>query len=612
MYDFPGIGLDVWDNNFYWGGPDSIHWAGFDAMDDWTPESAGCSSDTGVVTVDSSGVIHLGTICIPADPIILDLDGDGIELISGSSSPVFFDQDGDGFRERTGWTGPDDGFLVIDLAQNQSTGADGKITHRKEMQFALWHQDAETDLEGLALAFDSNNDGVFDSNDARFSEFRVWRDANQNGETDAGELQTLSNAGIQSINLASDQQAYQLNGNNVRGETTYSRTDGTSAIAADVALTFDPFGILVTDTTNQELLPKPIPGQVIVSEENVVPLVNFWSMAYALYSNQLSSLNSSNVIAPMADGHWISELPHVQELPSFGTVLADIIFSSAMVYGLDYIGSLYGSPIVFEDGAEIYYFRAPETSSGEDIALHQSPGVDFSGAQGGGGSDHFHSAQNQSVALAGGDGNDTLEGGSNNDVLMGGDGADLLKGGGGDDVFFFDGHDTVVGGEGFDVAIAEGAIGVTLDLGQTSIEAVYGDIGDDHFYTSTNLGSLMSGNAGNDQLYGGSGSDTLLGGPGEDVLQGGAGDDTLGGGTGSDIFVFRDGFGDDVILDFDLSQIGEKVDLSLVSTISDFSDLRANHLRQSGNDTIIEDGNGNIITLNNVDMSNLVVNDFLF
>ena len=54
---------------------------------------------------------------------------------------------------------------------------------------------------------------------------------------------------------------------------------------------------------------------------------------------------------------------------------------------------------------------------------------------------------------------------------------------------------------------------------------------------------------GNDTLYGGAGDDTLYGNAGNDVIDGGTGDDTLFGGQGADRFVFRKGYGEDLIAD---------------------------------------------------------------
>lgn len=53
-------------------------------------------------------------VSIMADPIVLDLDGDGIELTALVTSTTVFDLDNDGYAERTGWVGPHDGLLVHD------------------------------------------------------------------------------------------------------------------------------------------------------------------------------------------------------------------------------------------------------------------------------------------------------------------------------------------------------------------------------------------------------------------------------------------------------------------------------------------------------------------
>jgi hypothetical protein len=110
-----------------------------------------------------------------------------------SSSATFFDTDSDSYQERTAWAGADDGMLVIDL------DGDGQVTQAKEIAFAEWTSEQDSDLQALVKVFDSNQDDVFDSQDERFAEFRIWKDANSNGVVDAGEMMTLQEAGIQSM-----------------------------------------------------------------------------------------------------------------------------------------------------------------------------------------------------------------------------------------------------------------------------------------------------------------------------------------------------------------------------------------------------------------------------
>ncbi|MFK3781716.1 hypothetical protein [Agrobacterium sp. NPDC089420] len=127
---------------------------------------------------------------ILADPLILDLDGDGVELVSLDVSNVHFDYDGDGFAEKTGWVSPDDGILVDDKNSN------GKVDGAYEL-FGSASKDGFAVLETL----DSNRDGKISADDEVFDRLKIWRDLNQNGVTDDGELLTLTEAGIESISL---------------------------------------------------------------------------------------------------------------------------------------------------------------------------------------------------------------------------------------------------------------------------------------------------------------------------------------------------------------------------------------------------------------------------
>jgi len=61
------------------------------------------------------------------DPLILDLDGDGVELLPLAGSTVHFDYDHDGFAERTGWALADDGMLAYDANNNGAVDGIGEL-----------------------------------------------------------------------------------------------------------------------------------------------------------------------------------------------------------------------------------------------------------------------------------------------------------------------------------------------------------------------------------------------------------------------------------------------------------------------------------------------------
>jgi hypothetical protein len=98
---------------------------------------------------------------------------------------------------------------------------------------------SHTDLDGLRAGFDSNHDGVFDVQDAKFAEFKVWQDLDQDGVSDAGEVRSLVDWGISSINLLSDGVVRApAEGVVEAGQTLAMAADGTSVLVADAAFAY--------------------------------------------------------------------------------------------------------------------------------------------------------------------------------------------------------------------------------------------------------------------------------------------------------------------------------------------------------------------------------------
>jgi transposase-like protein len=80
---------------------------------------------------------------------------------------------------------------------------------------------------------DSNRDGVVNSLDANFNQLRVWRDLNQDGISQAGELQTLSQAGIACIGVTGTATNTNLgNGNTQVASGSFTRTNGSTGVTA--------------------------------------------------------------------------------------------------------------------------------------------------------------------------------------------------------------------------------------------------------------------------------------------------------------------------------------------------------------------------------------------
>jgi len=198
-------------------------------------------------------------------------------------------------------------------------------------------------------------------------------------------------------------------------------------------------------------------------------------------------------------------------------------------------------------------------------------------------------------------GSDTIKGGQGADTIYGQGGIDDIDGGGGADVIDGGTHDDIInGGNGNDTI--DGSRGNDTLSGARANDVLNGGLGDD----------TLSGGSGFDGLIGGDGHDTIDGEGGADIIEGRSGDDTLTGGAGADDFIFEEGFGNDIITDFNATGNGEDIDLSQISAIVDWSDLESNHMTLLGLDVLIDDLAGNTITLLNVDIADLGQLDFIF
>ena len=293
--------------------------------------------------------------------------------------------------------------------------------------------------------------------------------------------------------------------------------------------------------------------------------------------------------------------------------------------------------------------------------VHGGGGSDL--VRGGGDNDLLYGELGRDV-MYGDRGNDTIYGGSAADSVYGGYNDDLLRGGADDDVLhgelgidtlFGDrGNDSLYGGNhrdylygGYDDDLIHGGGDGDELYGQLGSDTLRGDLGDDRLYGGNNedvldggLGNdlvrggssrdIMTGGGGNDTIHGDNGNDRMLGGSGNDVMRGGRdhdflyggdGNDTLRGdhgfdrmqgGAGADSFIFSNGHGDDTITDFGTNGEIDIVDLEGVTSITDFSDLMNNHTQQQGTSVVIETGGGDMLTLLNVEISDLSAVNFIF
>ena len=168
-------------------------------------------------------------------PLILDLDGDGVETISKEEGTLF-DIDADGDKDKTGWVGADDGLLVRDINNdgiiNDASELFGEYTIKEDGSKAKDGFDALSEL-------DSNNDGVINQEDDAFDELQVWKDLNSDGITNDGELISLAEANIKEISLSNEVDDTIDNGNTIGLKGSYTNSDGKEEEISDVWFSYE-------------------------------------------------------------------------------------------------------------------------------------------------------------------------------------------------------------------------------------------------------------------------------------------------------------------------------------------------------------------------------------
>ncbi|MFH1531880.1 MAG: hypothetical protein ABIK09_14235 [Pseudomonadota bacterium] len=164
--------------------------------------------------------------CNVGDPIVMDLDGDGVELLPIQDG-VNFDLWAAGHPQAMAWVHPDDGFLIIDRNSN------GRVDDGAEL-FGNVDGVHEHGFDHLA-ALDTDGDRVLTATDEAFAELRIWQDRNSNGLSEAGELIRLSEFGIDRIPLDADRSGEVVAGNRIAYQVTATGASG-SRILGDAFL----------------------------------------------------------------------------------------------------------------------------------------------------------------------------------------------------------------------------------------------------------------------------------------------------------------------------------------------------------------------------------------
>lgn len=200
-----------------------------------------------------------------ADPLALDLDGDGFETIGNvSGEMVLFDHAGGGVRTGTGWLTGGDAWLALDRdgdglilsgaelfgvdtpLPGGGKGADGfaalrpmdtngdGVVDAADAPLDAWQVPQDVDADGLVLAGESGG--------ASFANLLLWRDENLNGFSEPYELESLAQAGIARIRLDAAADGRVLGGGNrLLLAADFERGDGTTGRAGALDLVRETF-----------------------------------------------------------------------------------------------------------------------------------------------------------------------------------------------------------------------------------------------------------------------------------------------------------------------------------------------------------------------------------
>jgi Ca2+-binding RTX toxin-like protein len=483
---------------------------------------------------DPSEIIEsLQTIFTQAEktrsPLILDLDGlNGVETL-GKTSGIHFDHDGNKFAEQSGWVGQNDGMLVWDKNGN------GQIDNGTELfgNNTALKNGSKADNGFTALAdLDSNKDGKVDANDAASRQLRVFKDANSNGVVDAGELLTLAQAGVKSLNTGYTTQAVtDANGNQHLQAGSFTTTSGQNRAMDDVW-----FAVDTARTVDKDLVAV---NSTIAALPDLAGFGNVHTLHQAMARDASGKLQALvQQYAATKDPAVRAGLPNdivyrwagVQDIDPasraatmiYGNAIGDArkLATLETFLGESYLGTwCWGTrdPNPHGQAAPVLLSAYDQLAQWVDRQLlaqslyrpmYESIGLSWN-------ADSQNLEWDVSAVVA------ILKAQYSADPLQG----QALLAGFVDNLKIMDEAGKQIRAELERQGHKQGQEFLTLmdyaDRGQ-----VTGTAGADNLYAKTNSGDFMISGSGNDTLYGGAGADVLLGNAGADKLDGSAGSDT--------------------------------------------------------------------------------------
>ena len=542
-------------------------------------------------------------------PLVLDLDGNGVDLYAVGDYGTYFDLRGNGQAVLTGWVEPGDGLLAIDLNEN------GRIDNISEL-----FGNQTTDGFTILAAYDSNGDKVIDANDAVFDSLRVWTDLNSDGVSQSHELHTLSDLGITAISLTTTRVNQDIAGNVITHEATFTM-NGVDQKIVDAWFTFDPLYTRNSDDYTFDIRAAFLPT-----------LKGFGDLKdlHIVASLDNDALDTDSLMARLID--LSQNLTLADAFASWDALYADVEALLWRWAGVEDVSTTGRGPYV--DGRHMAFYEA---FRGEAFSQYGKPNpLPEAGAFTEAVYDYlvmFHAMQ-LVVQVAGGEIYDSpvyslYHGATDGNLTLVQSGIDAVKDAAiasADPVAVWTRFAQFLGyTKGLDylsvdelaaldaavAAINEPSLSdwqdvvsiMTVTLGQV-IDSADDWAGFEIFYdnviTGTSGGETLNGTTssdlirglgGDDILYGGDNDDKLIGGSGNDTLYGGSGNDFLLGGTGDDIYIYESG--NDTISEED----GGGYDELHIAASTGLTQANMTDMFRYGNELILLLSTGNYITI---------------
>ncbi|UVS88566.1 S-layer family protein (plasmid) [Burkholderia glumae] len=164
-----------------------------------------------------------------SDPIILNLNGDKVQTTALEGSTTYFDMENEGEKNQTAWGTTGEGYLVYDPED-----VDNAAVVTKDAQLVGGFGALQT----MAQQFDGTGHGDLTVADALWANLKVWVDKTGSGNFQSGQLMSLDQLGITSIDLDGNQTDRNSNGNKIITDSSFTRADGSRGDIAGVDLMF--------------------------------------------------------------------------------------------------------------------------------------------------------------------------------------------------------------------------------------------------------------------------------------------------------------------------------------------------------------------------------------